>query len=138
MTNKSYPTDLTDEQWQLIAPHFSNQRRYKWEKRELINAVLYINKTGCQWRMLPNDFPPYPTVWSFYRRANQTGLWDEILQALVKKNDRVLAKKQHQPMPLLTLKVLKLLVKPSKRGLMVAKRLKVVNDIFLLIPLVIY
>ena len=42
MTNKSYPTDLTDEQWQLIAPHFSNQRRYKWEKRELINAVLYI------------------------------------------------------------------------------------------------
>ena len=87
MTNKSYPTDLTDEKWQLIAPHFSNQRRYKWEKRELINAVLYITKTGCQWRMLPNDFPPYPTVWSFYRRANQAGLWDEILQTLVKKND---------------------------------------------------
>ena len=87
MTNKSYPTDLTDEQWQLIAPHFSNKRRYKWEKRELINAVLYITKTGCQWRMLPNDFPPYPTVWSFYRRANQAGLWDEILQTLVKKND---------------------------------------------------
>ena len=87
MTNKSYPTDLTDEQRQLIAPHFSNQRRYKWEKRELINAVLYITKTGCQWRMLPNDFPPYPTVWSFYRRANQAGLWDEILQTLVKKND---------------------------------------------------
>ena len=87
MTNKSYPTDLTDEQWQLIAPQFSNQRRYKWEKRELINAELYITKTGCQWRMLPNDFPPYATVWSFYRRANQAGLWDEILQPLVKKND---------------------------------------------------
>lgn len=87
MTKKSYPTDLTDEQWELIAPHFSKQRRYKWEKRELINAVLYITKTGCQWRMLPNDFPPYPTVWSFYRRANQAGLWDKILQALVKKND---------------------------------------------------
>ena len=87
MTRKSYPTDLTNEQWQLIELHFSNQRRYKWEKRELINAVLYITKTGCQWRMLPNDFPPYPTVWSFYRRANQAGLWDKILQALVKKND---------------------------------------------------
>ncbi|WP_368732457.1 transposase [Lacticaseibacillus paracasei] len=46
-----------------------------------------MTKTGCQWRMLPNDFPPYPTVWSFYRRANQAGLWDEILQTLVKKND---------------------------------------------------
>lgn len=50
-----------------------------------VNAVLYITKTGRQWRMLPNDFPPYPTVWSFYRRANQEGLCDEILQALVKK-----------------------------------------------------
>ncbi|MBL7668708.1 transposase [Moraxella osloensis] len=47
--------------------------------------MLYINKIGCQWRMLPNDSPPYPTVWSFYRRANQAGLWDKILQALVKK-----------------------------------------------------
>ena len=45
MTRKSYPTDLTNEQWQLIELHFSNQRRYKWEKRELINAVLYITKT---------------------------------------------------------------------------------------------
>ncbi|WP_164538273.1 transposase [Kingella kingae] len=46
---------------------------------------MYITKTGCQWRMLPNDFPPYSTVWSFYRRANQSGLWDRILLALVQK-----------------------------------------------------
>lgn len=86
MNRKTYPTDLTDEQWAVIEPHFNRHRRYKWDKRELVNAVLYITKTGCQWRMLPNDFPPYPTVWSFFRRANQSGLWDKILQDLVKKS----------------------------------------------------
>ncbi|WP_455262105.1 transposase [Neisseria sp.] len=86
MTGKSYPTDLTDAQWQAIEPHFNRLRRYKWDKHTLVNAVLYLTKTGCQWRMLPHDFPPYPTVWSFYRRANQSGLWDRILLALVQKN----------------------------------------------------
>ena len=87
MTRKSYPTDLTDQQWQQIQPYFNNHRTYKSDKRELVNAVLYITKTGCQWRMLPNDFPPYSTVWSFFRRANQKGLWDKILQQLVKKDE---------------------------------------------------
>ena len=86
MTRKSYPTDLTDAQWQAIEPHFNQLRHYKWDKRQLVNAVLYMTKTGCQWRMLPNDFPPYSTVWSFYRRANQSGLWDRILLTLVQKN----------------------------------------------------
>ena len=87
MTRKSYPSDLTDQQWQQIQPYFNNHRTYKSDKRELVNAVLYITKTGCQWRMLPNDFPPYSTVWSFSRRANQKGLWDKILQQLVKKDE---------------------------------------------------
>lgn len=86
MNRKPYPTDLTDAQWQAIEPCFINYRNRKWDKRELVNAVLYITKTGCQWRMLPNDFPPYATVWSFYRRACQSGLWDRILLNLVQKN----------------------------------------------------
>ncbi len=86
MTRKSYPTDLTDAQWQAIESHFNQLRHYKWDKRQLVNAVLYMTKTSCQWRMLPNDFPPYSTVWSFYRRANQSGLWDRIFLALVQKN----------------------------------------------------
>ena len=54
-------------------------------KRELINAVLYLVKTGCQWRLLPNDFPPYSTVWSFYRRAVKSGKWEKAMDELVKK-----------------------------------------------------
>ena len=80
----SYPTDLTDEQWAIIAPLFVGMREYKHSKRELVNAVLYLVDSGCKWRQLPHDFPPHFTVHSFYRRARLSGLWDSILEHLVK------------------------------------------------------
>ena len=79
----AYPTDLTDSQWEAIQPLLKGLRVYKWSKRELINAVLYLVKTECQWRLLPHDFPPHFTVHSFYRRARLSGLWDRILNRLV-------------------------------------------------------
>jgi transposase len=81
----NYPSDLTDGQWEQIRPHFKGMRTYRWPKRELVNAVLYFEKTGCQWRLLPHDFPPFPTVWSFYRRAKLSGLWDRILRDVVER-----------------------------------------------------
>ena len=60
--NQSYPSDVTDAQWELIAPKFSGMRQHTWPKRELLDALLYLVKTGCQWRNLPHDFPPYSTV----------------------------------------------------------------------------
>lgn len=53
-------------------------------KRELVNAILYLVKRGCQWRNLPHDFPTCFTVHSFYRRTRLSGLWNSILQQLVK------------------------------------------------------
>ena len=85
-----YATDLTDRQWLIIEAFFVGENRgkhlQKRSKRELVNAVLYLNKTGCQWRLLPNDFPPYPTIWSFYRRAVKSGLWERIMDCLVGKS----------------------------------------------------
>ena len=81
---KKYDTDLTDEQWNEIAPLFNGMRKYKWEKRELLDAVFYLVDSGCKWRQLPHDFPPAFTVHSFYRRAKLSGLWDKILQHMVK------------------------------------------------------
>ena len=85
-----YPSDLNDTQWNLIKHLFENKdNRGKHlqteEKRNLVNAVLYINKTGCQWRYLPNDFPHYVTVSSFYHRAKERGIWDKIRALLVRK-----------------------------------------------------
>jgi putative transposase len=85
-----YSTDLTDKQWKLIESFFIGENRGKHfqahSKRDLVNAVLYLNKTGCQWRLLPHDFPPYATVWSFYRRAVKSGLWEKIMACLVRKS----------------------------------------------------
>lgn len=58
-------------------------REYKYSKRELLNAVLYLVDSGCKWRQLPHDFPPYSTVRSFYRRARVGGLWDKILEHMI-------------------------------------------------------
>jgi putative transposase len=74
----TYPTDLTDTQWKLIEEFFTvikGKNLQQHNKRDLVNAVLYRNKTGCQWRLLPKDFPNYATVWSFYRRAVKKGVW---------------------------------------------------------------
>ena len=85
-----YSTDLTDKQWALIRDILPKEKHgkhfKKHSKRELINAVLYLNKTGCQWSLLPNDFPPPTTVSSFYHRAKESELWQIIMDALVKKN----------------------------------------------------
>ena len=83
-----YPTDLTDNQWELIAEFFETKKGKnfkKHEKRELVNAVLYRNKTGCQWSMLPKDFPNFNTVWSFYCRAVVSGRWEKAMDKMVKK-----------------------------------------------------
>jgi transposase len=83
-----YSTDLTNKQWKIIEPIFKSnkgQHLCTHSKRELVNAVLYLVKTGCQWRLLPNDFPPYSTVWSFYRRALKSGKWEQAMDLLVKK-----------------------------------------------------
>lgn len=77
LERRSYQTDLTDGQWAVIEPLFGNMRK-------LMNAVLYLVDSGCKWRQLPHDFPPYSTVHSFYRRARLSGLWDKLPELLVK------------------------------------------------------
>jgi putative transposase len=81
----SYTSDISDSQWKEIEQYFKNGNRSKHSKRDLVNAVLYIVKTGCQWRQLPHDFPPVFTVHSFYRRARLDGTWERILESLVEK-----------------------------------------------------
>ena len=83
LERQSYPTDLTDSQWAIIAPLFVGMREYKYSKRELLNAVLYVVDSGCKWRQLPHDFPKWQTVYSFFRRSIEKNLWDKILEHLV-------------------------------------------------------
>jgi len=85
----NYPSNLTDSQWDLIKDHFSTGnygKSRKYSQRELVNAVFYITKTGCQWHFLPHDFPPYKTVYSFYKRAKDKGIWEKMMRDLVEKS----------------------------------------------------
>ena len=83
---KKYASDLTDAQWALIEPLFPPPgNKSKWEKRELVCAVLYLVENGCKWRNLPHDFPPYTTVSNFYRAAIKKGTWEKILAMLVRE-----------------------------------------------------
>jgi putative transposase len=86
-----YPSDVNDKEWRLIKHYFKYGKygnRSCYEKRDLVNAVFYVVKSGCQWRMLPHDFPPWKTVYSFYKRAQNRGIWEKIMSDLV-KNSRV-------------------------------------------------
>ena len=86
-----YPSDLTDKQWLAISQYFDTGnygKSRKHSKRLLIDAVFYILKTGCQWRFLPKDYPPWKTVYSFYKRAKDKGIWEQIMQSLVEESRR--------------------------------------------------
>jgi putative transposase len=85
----NYPSDVTDKQWELIKEHFNTGnygKSRKHSRRNLINAVFYIMKTGCQWRFLPKGYPPWKTVYSFYKRAKDRNIWEVMMKGLVKKN----------------------------------------------------
>lgn len=76
-----YSTDLTDSQWEAIKPLLNVQRKRKYDLRIVINALLYLVKTGCQWRMLPHDFAvPWPSVYYYFRTWKQAGTFDEVLR----------------------------------------------------------
>ena len=85
---QTYPTDLNYTEWQHLTEFFPPQRRGRprqWENWLIINAILYVARTGCQWRMLPRDLPPWQTVYGYFWRWTRSGLWERINEVLVKK-----------------------------------------------------
>lgn len=84
---KSYSTDLTNEQWshlRILLPKAKGKgrRRSSQQQRELLNAMLYVNHTGCQWRELPHDFPAWQTVYGYFEDLTEAGVWNEINDTL--------------------------------------------------------
>jgi len=83
---RTYPTDLTDEQWKLVErllPKPVCKRRPRIVPlREIVNAVLYLLRTGCAWRLLPHDFPKWKTVYTYFRLWRIGGVWQKIHDVL--------------------------------------------------------
>jgi len=82
---KPYPSDLTDAQWEIVRPLIPVSkvgRPRKVDLREVVNAILYVNRSGCQWDMLPHDLPAKSTVYEYFAQWRDDGTWQEILDAL--------------------------------------------------------
>ena len=86
MARIAYPSDLTDAQWRLIVKRIPPAKpggRYRSVNiREVVNGILYLVRTGCSWRQLPHDFPPWGTVHWYYRCFRLSGTWQKIHDAL--------------------------------------------------------
>ena len=97
MARTPYPSDLTDEQWSIVAPMIPpaepGGRHRQVDMREVFNGILYLNRTGCSWRQLPHDFPPWGTVHYYYRRFRLDGTWQLIHDKLREKVRRKSGKK---------------------------------------------
>lgn len=98
---RKYDTDLTDEEWAYIEPFVrAEQSQYGPKirvcRREVVNAIRYLLRTGCQWRMIPNDFPNHSTVRHYYDEWRRDGTWKRINAAL---NRDVRVKQGKEPTP---------------------------------------
>lgn len=84
-----YTSDLKEEEWEKISHFFDRTdprgKKAKYDVRSVVNGILYVAKTGCQWRLLPKDFPPWWIVYKRFERWNKRGVWESILQYINKK-----------------------------------------------------
>lgn len=93
---KNYSTNLTENQWKIITIFLNVTRKRRHALKEIFDAIFYLLKTGWQWRMLPLHFPPWNTVYYYYRQWKNNGLIEEIHEAL---RNLVRTKSDHQESP---------------------------------------
>ena len=100
MPRAAYATDLTDAEWELLKPLIPaakpGGRPAAHDRRELVDAILYVLRTGCQWRNMPHDFPDWRLVYHYFRVWRLDGTWEAVNTAL---RERVRVKRGRQPTP---------------------------------------
>ena len=86
---KPYPTDLSDAEWNYIEPHLplpkGHGRPRIHDLREILNAIFYVLKSACQWRLLPHDFPRWPTVYHYFRKWRIDGTWERVNRTILQR-----------------------------------------------------
>ena len=86
MSRKPYPSDLTDAQWEelapLLPPDAIRGHPRTTDLREVVNGILYVLRGGIPWRLMPHDLPPWGTVWWYFRNWRDDGTWERVAEAL--------------------------------------------------------
>jgi transposase len=141
MARKNYPGDLTDKEWSEIEPlmcegvYRGAGCKGKYSKKEKLNAILYILRTGCQWSDLPHDFPPWKTIYSQFLRWRDRGIFEKINTALSRRLRILMGKNEDPSAGIIDSQSVKTTEKKGSAGLMGARKLRVGKDTYWLITL---
>ena len=119
-TKQLYPTDLTDSQWNLIKEMLPKARPggrpRSLEMRDIVNAILYLVVSGVQWRMLPKEYPKWPSVYHYFREWRQSGLWKRVHDTLRARVRELAGRHKHPTAGCIDSQSVKMTLVPGLRG----------------------
>jgi putative transposase len=134
MSSKTYPSDLTDIEWEVIEPLVPAAhdcgRPPEYHKRDIVDAIFYIVRSGCSWRMLPSEMPPWATCYHYFSAWKKDGLWLRIHDTLRDRTRLDCGKKKPRPLRSSTLKALRLLATREFADMMQEKELREESGIY--------
>ncbi len=131
---KAYPRDLSDAEWEILKPLLPSPKGFGHPRevdfREISNGIFYVQRTGCQWEMLPHDLPPYSTVDGYFEKWQRQGIWQQMHDQIRYQLRSKLGRDEHSSVAIADSQSVKTTEKKGRStASMVARRLKAASAI---------
>ena len=133
MARKAYPSDLSEEEWKMMEVYVpaakSGGRPAEHSRREIVNAILYVLRTGCGWEYVPHDFPAWQTVYDYFNQWKMAGVWEAANAALTKQSRQRQGREISPSLGIIDSQSAATTEKGGRKVLTLTNTLKAVNDI---------
>src|SRR4028119_1147670 len=134
-----YQSDLSDAEWRVLRPLLPKPkhlgRPVSWSHRWILNGIFYLLRTGCTWRMMPHEYPPWQTLYRYFRAWQTTGVWEKINAVLRERLRRASGKNSTPSAAIIDSQSSKTTEKGGLVAMMVARKLMAASVISSLIPM---